>query len=304
MAVRRRRAERAERLTRNIIAATLLMLPCVGARAQGVTTAGIHGRVSAEARQDVDARVRVSHDATGFAVEVHARGGRFLMDLSGIGGVDGARVTGTAIQHISATGDLLFQWSPFDHFAITDGDPRDRNGADVNWTHGNSLDLASDGNLLVSFRNLGEITKIDVSTGDVIWRLGGRRNGFTFLDAPDAVFVGQHSVRSYAPGGLALLDNLGNPAESRAKRYALDEQRLAARLVRSYGSAPGVVTQIGGSVQDLPGGRLLVSIGTAGRVEEYDAAGHVMWRIEQGAAYVFRAQRITSLYAPGVDVSR
>ena len=114
----------------------------------------------------------------------------------------GARVTGTAVQHISATGELLFQWSPFDHFAITDGDPRDRTGADVNWTHGNSLDLASDGNLLVSFRNLGEITKIDVSTGDVIWRLGGRRNRFTFLDAPDAVFVGQHSVRSYAPGAL------------------------------------------------------------------------------------------------------
>jgi len=79
MAVRRRRAERAERLTRRVIAATLLMLPRVGARGQGVTTAGIHGRVSAGARKDVDARVRVSDDATGFAVEVHARGGRFLI---------------------------------------------------------------------------------------------------------------------------------------------------------------------------------------------------------------------------------
>jgi len=226
------------------------------------------------------------------------------MDLSSIGGTSGARVTGTAVQHISATGERLFQWSPFDHFAITDGDPRDLAGADVNWTHGNSLDLASDGNLLVSFRNLGEITKIDVRTGDVIWRLGGRRNRFAFLDAPDAVFIGQHSVRSTAPGGLALLDNLGNPAESRAKRYALDERRLTARLVRSYGSAPGVVTQIGGSVQDLPGGRALVSFGTAGRVEEYDGNGRVVWRIEQGAGYVFRAQRIRSLYAPGVGGTR
>jgi hypothetical protein len=157
---------------------------------------------------------------------------------------------------------------------------------------------------VVSFRNLGEITKIDVATGNIIWRLGGRRNEFTFLDAPNATFVGQHGVRSYAPGALLLLDNLGNPAESRAERFVLDERRLTAKLVRSYTSTPGVVTQIGGSVQALPAGRTLVSFGTAGRVEEYDADGRVMWRIEQGAGYVFRAQRISSLYAPGVGVPR
>jgi len=226
------------------------------------------------------------------------------MDLSSVGGVDGARVTGTAVQHISAQGTLLFRWSPFDHFAITDGDPRDRTGADVNWTHGNALDLASDGNLLVSFRNLGEVTKIDVATGSVIWRLGGRRNGFTFVDVPNGSFAGQHSARWYAPGAVILLDNLGNPAESRAERYVLDEKQMTARLVGSYGSFPGVVTQIGGSVQNLPGGRTLVSFGTAGRVEEYDAAGRAVWRIEQNAGYVFRAQRISSLYAPGVGVAR
>jgi len=33
-------------------------------------------------------------------------------------------------------------------------------------------------------------------------------------------------------------------------------------------------------------------------------SGRVMWRIEQGAGYVFRAQRISSLYAPGVGVPR
>jgi hypothetical protein len=226
------------------------------------------------------------------------------MDLSGVGGVANARVTGTAVQHISGNGTLLFQWSPFDHFAITDGDPRDRTGVNVNWTHGNALDLAPDGNLLVSFRNLGEITKIDVATGSVIWRLGGRRNEFAFLDAPTGAFVGQHGVRAPAPRAVLLLDNLGDTTASRGERYALDESRLTARLVRSYGSTPGVVTQIGGSVQDLRGGRTLVAFGTAGRVEEYDALGRVTWRIEEGAGYVFRAQRITSLYVPGADMAR
>ena len=221
------------------------------------------------------------------------------VDLSGVGGVPDARVTGTAVQRVSADGALLFDWSPFDHFDIADSPLRDRAGASVNWTHGNALDLAPDDNLIVSFRNLGEVTKIDARTGAVIWRLGGPRNDFAFVGDAGVPFVAQHGARMSAPGTVVLLDNLGKRGESRAERYALDERAMTARLVRSYSAAPTVVTEIGGSVQDLPGDHTLVSFGTAGRVEEYDAAGRVVWRIEPNAGYVFRAQRIRSLYAPG-----
>ncbi len=226
------------------------------------------------------------------------------MDLSSEGGVAGARVTGTTVQHVSAAGTLLFRWSPFDHFAITDVALSERTGAVVNWTHGNALDIDADGNLIVSFRNLDEITKIDASTGAVIWRLGGRRNQFTFFELPATAFSHQHSARMTSPGELILLDNIGNPGESRSERYTLDEATRTARLAHSYGAVPGALTQIGGSVQSLSGGRILVSFGTAGRVEEYDASGRVMWRIEGHAGYVFRAQRIRSLYVPGVGTSR
>ena len=226
------------------------------------------------------------------------------MDLTAAGGIAEARVTGTAVQHLSAAGALLFHWSPFDHFAITDGEPADRAGPNVNWTHGNALDLDVDGNLIVSFRNLGEITKIDAVSGSVIWRMGGRRNEFTFLDSPSPAFSGQHSARISAPHALVILDNLGTPRESRAEDYTVDEAARTARLAHAYSSIPGVVTQIGGSVQSLPGGRTLVSFGTAGRVEEYDAAGRMMWAIDGNAGYVFRAQRIRSLYAPGVGSAR
>jgi hypothetical protein len=225
------------------------------------------------------------------------------MDLTGVGGVANASVTGTVVQHLSASGAVLFDWSPFDHFAITDGDPADRRGASVNWTHGNAIDFDSEGNLIVSFRNLSEVTKIDVRTGDVLWRLGGRRNEFTFVDAPTPSFAGQHSARVYAPGALMLLDNIGDPTESRAEWYTIDEQTRTARLVQSHGT-PGVITLIGGSVQSLPGGHTLASFGTAGRVEEYDADGRVVWRIDGNPGYVFRAQRIRSLYAPGTDPAR
>jgi len=95
----------------------------------------------------------------------------------------------------------------------------------------------------------------------------------------------------------------GDPTESRAEWYTIDERARTARLVQSHGT-PGVVTLIGGSLQSLPGSRTLVSFGTAGRVEEYDAAGRVVWRIEGNPGYVFRAQRIRSLYSPGVGLTR
>lgn len=226
------------------------------------------------------------------------------MDLTASGGVANARVTGTAVQHLSPAGALLFHWSPFDHLAITDVDPADRTGANVNWTHGNAIDLDVDRNVIVSFRSLEEITKINVVTGEVMWRMGGRANQFTFVDSPVPPFSRQHGMRVTAPGALIILDNVGNPFESRAETYAMDEVARTARLTRSYASSPGVVTLIGGSVQNLPGGRTLVSFGTAGRVEEYDSAGRVMWRIDGDAGYVFRAQRIQSLYKPGVGTTR
>jgi hypothetical protein len=226
------------------------------------------------------------------------------MDLASVGGVAAARVTGTMVQHLSSGGAVIFQWSAFDHFDITDGEPNDRKGATVNWTHGNAIDLDTDGNLLVSFRNLNEITKIDAVSGAVIWRMGGRRNQFSFFDSPSAPFAGQHSVRVSGIGEIAILDNVGMAGESRAKRFIINVPAHTAQLAGLYTASPGAVTLIGGSVQPTERRRTLVSFGTAGRVEEYDANGKVVWRIDGNAGYVFRAERILSLYAPGVGTSR
>lgn len=223
------------------------------------------------------------------------------MDLTASGGVANAQVTGTVVQHVSVQGMLLFEWSPFGHLAVTDLPAVDRSGANVNWTHGNALDLDLDGNLLVSFRSLSEIVKISTQTGDVVWRLGGSQNQFTFEDTPMPAFLRQHGVRVTGPGTISLLDNLGDPAGSRAERYVLDEVRRTARLVGSYSAEPSVTAQVGGTTQALTGGRTLVSFGSGGSVEEYDATGQMVWRIMGSPGYVFRAQRVQSLYTPGLD---
>ena len=222
-----------------------------------------------------------------------------VMDLTPYGGMPAAVVTGTAVQHVDASGNRLFGWTAFDHFAITDLDSASRTGATVNWTHGNAIDFDSDGNLLVSFRSLNEVTKIDLATGAVRWRMGGRANQFTFSGTPGP-FVGQHGLRLVGPGVLQLLDNRGLPGDTRAERYHIDEAARTAELTTSYFSAPPASALLGGSTQVLSGGRVLVAYGNGNRVQEYDASGSVVWEIHGNSGYVFRAQRIVSLYAPGV----
>lgn len=228
------------------------------------------------------------------------------VDLSMHGRSAESLVMGTLIQRRGANGDLLFQWSPFDHFSIDIGalEAGDLSGPVINWTHGNAIDLAQDGNLIVSFRNLSEITKIDTRTGAVLWRLGGARNQFTFTNTATPAFARQHGARSVGTNRLQLLDNLGDPTASRAERYELDETGRTARLVSSHASSSGAVALIGGTSQPLPGGRTLVSFGNGGSVEEVDDAGAIVWRIEGNPGYVFRAHRIRSLYKPGVGDPR
>lgn len=224
------------------------------------------------------------------------------MDLSALGGLAAARVTGTVVQHLTRDGRLLFEWSPFDHLSIEDLDPADRTGADVNWTHGNALDLDGDGNLLVSFRSLSEITAVDTRTGAVLWRLGGRANQFTGMSDPP--FLHQHGLRVAGSGELILLDNLGEPAGSRVERYRIDPSARGAWLESFSAPDPPTTAKLGGTTQLLPGGRILAAFGNGDRVREVDASGAVTWEIQGDAGYVFRAQRIRSLYAPGVELPR
>jgi outer membrane protein assembly factor BamB len=225
------------------------------------------------------------------------------MDLTALGGLAEARVTGTVVQHMGAEGELLFHWSAWDHFNITDLDPASYTAANVNWTHGNALAL-DDATLLVSFRSLNEITAIDRTTGAVRWRMGGVKNQFTFLDTPMPAFARQHGLRVTTGGLLQLLDNMGDPQASRAERYLVDTAAKTVRLVAAHAANPAALAQLGGTTQELPDGRLLVAYGNGNRVEEYDQSGQVVWRIEGNPGYVFRAQRIRSLYSPGTGTYR
>ncbi|MDO8666838.1 MAG: hypothetical protein Q7J79_09520, partial [Gemmatimonadales bacterium] len=65
-----------------------------------------------------------------------------------------------------------------------------------------------------------------------------------------------------------------------------------------------LIAQLGGNTQELPDGHTLVSFGNGAGVEEYDAEGNVAWKLTGNPGYVFRAQRIWSLYHPEAGLAR
>lgn len=223
-----------------------------------------------------------------------------IFDLSAFGGNPNATVTATVVQHISASGELLFEWKVLDHFEITDI-PADQLDADVvNFSHGNAVDVTPDGDVIVSFRSLNEITKIDTETGQVVWRFGGLRNQFELVGDPKGSFERQHGLRVAGPNEIQFLDNSATPP-SRLVRYSIDEEDLTATLIFAFADAPDVIAVVGGNSQYIPSnGHALVSFGREGRVVETDASGVRAWELTGiDGLYVFRAQRIPSLYFPG-----
>lgn len=222
------------------------------------------------------------------------------LDLSGHGGQAAAQVRGTHIEWQRGDGSL-FSWSPYDHFSVADAaDIVPIDGAYVNPWHGNAIDIDRDGNLLVSFRNLDEITKIDARTGEIIWRLGGKSSDFAFSADPLGGFSHQHAARRLANGNLLLFDN-GNghdPPQSRAVEYRLDEQNRTAELEWEYRHQPPIFGFALGFAQRLANGHTLINYGTAQRVLEVDAAGAIHWDLRFAGAgdLPYRAIRIESLY--------
>lgn len=221
------------------------------------------------------------------------------MDLTGIGGLPNATVRGMVIEYHRSNSS--FFWSTFEHLEVNEASPDiNTQVADVSPWHCNAIEVDRDDHLLVSFRNSDQIVKINSQTGAIIWRLGGKKNDFTFVNDPLNGFSHQHGIRRLANGNVILFDNgnLHTPPTSRAVEYRLDEQAKTATLVWEYRHEPALFGFAMGFAQRLENGNTLICYGIAQRIIEVDASGNKVWdlRIDEPNRFAYRAFRIESLY--------
>lgn len=186
-----------------------------------------------------------------------------IVDMSLVvpGGQEYATVEGLIIQELDENKDVIFQWRSWDYFEITDATDVDFTTSYVSYNHGNAIDIDSDSTLLLSSRLMNEITKINRNTGEIIWRLGGKHNEFTFID--DEGFCRQHDIRRLSNGNITLFDNgeCHEPQISAAKEYKLDEVNKTAKLVWKYEHPSRMYCETMGNVQRLPNGNTFINWG-------------------------------------------
>ena len=191
------------------------------------------------------------------------------MDLSEIvvGGKTDATIFSNVLVETDRNGVIYWEWKALDHFAITDiTNDFDLTLPEIDFSHINSMDVDANGNLLVSFRHFDEISLIDKSTGNFIWRMGGsscKNNQFTFSNDAIGGFTGfshQHTTGFLENGNILLFDNGNqkNSPYSRAVEYSINYMDKSVTKVWEYRNSPDIFSSAMGSAYRLPNGNTLI----------------------------------------------
>jgi len=204
------------------------------------------------------------------------------VDLHHLGGPRRAHALESIIQEVDvASGRLLMEWQSLRHVALDESYRREF--APFDYLHVNSIDVLPDGNLLICARNTWAVYKLDRRTGDIIWRLGGKRSNFTMEH--DAQFAWAHDARWLGDGRMTIFDDgfdgrTKSHAASRALILNVDRAGRRVSVRSSYESPTHLLTSSMGNVQMLPDGHVFVGFGNDPYSIEFAPDGRVVSNLE------------------------
>ena len=209
-------------------------------------------------------------------------------DLTAVGGSKNGRAWQGIVQELDIeSGEVLFEWRSIDHVGLEETyvDVReDHYAAGIDYFHINSIDVDQDDNLLISARETSAVYKIDRKSGEIIWRLGGKKSDFEMGEGTRFAF--QHDARRLPDGTISIFDNgslvfeNGVPRaveESRAIVLDLDERKMKASLVREYTHPDKMYADAAGNVQVLANGDAFVGWGRALAISEFSREGKLLF---------------------------
>jgi arylsulfate sulfotransferase len=240
----------------------------------------------------------------------------------------GTTVTGDVIIDLDQDHTPVWLWNEFDHLDVN----RQPMGF-PDWTHTNAvLYSPDDGNLIVSIRHQNWLVKVDYANGtgagDILWKLG-YQGDFALLGGTDPIdwFYAQHgptfaTLSTAGQFSLVLFDNgddrvfpsgvtcgtTGAPPclYSTVPLLELDETAKTATLA-FHPTAP-MYSFFGGNAALLKNGNVEFCEAAAGPEENSgfiyevtaDSSAQTVWQMQVAGQFVYRGQRIPSLY-PGIQ---
>lgn len=195
------------------------------------------------------------------------------MDLTSVGGpVDGTVLDGIVQEIDIESGEVIFEWHSLEHVELSE--PRIR---PYDHLHTNSIAIFDKDHLLISSRAKSTVYKVDRTTGEVVWRLGGERSDFEM--GPGTRFALQHDARPHPDGTITIFDN-GSPStveQSRGIVVEVDEDAMRATLVREYTHPDELFSATQGSMQILPNRNVFVGWGSSPAISEFNHDGELLF---------------------------
>ena len=208
---------------------------------------------------------------------------------------------GQGFIEIDSNDSIIMEWHNFEHYdVLTAPGPGGywvpiKGPNSINWMHANAMSLDRDDNYLISFKNAHQIAKVNRTTGQIMWKLGGFGSDIDVSPADN--FMDQHNIHPQGANNYMLFDNTGGDSVSRAMEFWIDFGYSIPMLMNvwDYTLPQEFSTDILGSAFRLPYGNTMLASGRSRGIFEVDEDGNQAWMARQ-SNWVYRAYPIMSFY--------
>ena len=203
-------------------------------------------------------------------------------DLAHVGGPQDGAVTDSIFQEIDLRTRLVRrEWTSLDHVPLADSYSSPV-GSSTGWPfdyfHMNSVDLQSNGSLLLSARNTWTLYEINGQSGQVQARAGGKHS--TIKMGSGTLTAYQHDATVLSDGLISVFDNGGVPnvhPQSRGIVVALNQQTGTETLIAEYEHPGALKAGSQGNVQALADGGFFLGWGAEPWFSEFSSSGQLLF---------------------------
>ncbi|OGW76030.1 MAG: hypothetical protein A2Z72_02110 [Omnitrophica bacterium RBG_13_46_9] len=200
------------------------------------------------------------------------------------------------IIEITPSGETVWEWHAYEYLDINLYCPYCRLR---DWTHTNTVEELPEnalglrdprfkaGNILINPRNLNTLYIIDKNTKEVVWSWGR------------GVLRHPHQPTMLKNGKIIIFDNgLHDKNKNKFSRILVLDP-LKEKIVWQYEERKRFYSAIGGGVQKLPNGNVLICEHDTGRLFEVTPGKKIVWKfINPHEAHSYRAFRVPYDYCP------
>jgi len=229
---------------------------------------------------------------------------RVKHDLTEVGGPSDGYIRNCVVHEVDVdSGKEMFRWSALDHIPLTetkaeletdDEDDAESGTKEAPFDpyHFNSITQDGENGLIVSARNTHAIYRIDTTTGELDWTLGGEGSDFEMRG--ESQFAWQHDAHRRDDGTITLFDNEAAPPvrdQARGLRLDVDESAGVVEVDQEFLSPDGRLSDSQGNMQVLDDGRVLVGWGSEPNYSEFTADGELLYDAELEGGQSYRTYR-------------